>query len=377
MQFKIFKIVQLLLLPVLLYGQVGLKIETENGYTSNAFATFDTRPDYYTSISATLNHDWLGENYGIRGFYEGDYSAFNKYKDRNFFSHFAGLRFYQYLKDDGSRLNIGVSLGKKFHSESYEWYERQEANAYFNVKLVLSDQFYGYAGATIRWREYSILDAFSYWQNAFFLRFSRFFNSGTTLILETNLLSKNYFPANSVSNIDYLPEIVTLGEGNSRQLVGVFKIAQAVTLKTGLSFQALLRNNLENTIRYLGSLDGLYYSDEELFDDVFGYKSHEYMLNLKNHLPWKMIINTGSAVAFKNYEQRLALDLEGNPFSDNRLRQDDRWTFWLSLEKRFQISSAMQPLSFSVNWTLINNISNDPYYDYESNYISFTLSQGI
>lgn len=358
-------------------GQTGFSIETTGGYTNNAFANYLALPDYYTNINAFLNHDWVDDSQGIRWFYEGTLTAFNKYQDRTYHNHQVGLTYYRYFGDKGNKLNAGFNANKRFHSETYHWYELMQSSAYANIKLLLSQQFYAYMGVNLIWQKYTSLEAFSNWQNVLFWRLSRFFDSGTTLILEADLLGKHYYPAGETSNIADLPEIVTIGEGSSQQFVGMIKAARALTPRTGLSLQMLMRRNLTSSVRYLGSPTGYYYSDESLFDDIHGYNAEELNLSLKKWLPWNINLQAASTLTWKHYNQRIALDLDGSPFPDERLRADTRLSYRISVKKMLKLGAKLQPLALSINWTLLQNKSNDPYYNYDMNFFTFGVSQNF
>ena len=357
------------------FAQLGFSLDTQSGYASNAFANYNTLPDYYTTINASLNNDWINEERGVRWFYSGSLDAFKKYTSRTYQNHSIGLNYYRNFNDGGNRLDAGFNVSKRVHSEDYKWYEMAQYYGYANAKFIISDQTFGYFGINVRWRDYTYLDAFSHSQTILFARLSRFFDSGTTLILEMNMFSKSYFPESNVSTLENLPEIVTIGDGNSQQFVGLVKAAQSLNATTGLSMQFLMRRNIISSVRYLGTSTGYYYSDEELFDDVYGYNGEELNATLKKHLPWRMQLSLGSSMRLKHYDQRLALDLEGNPFADERLREDKRLSGWISLVKSFKLNTSMRPLSISFNWSTFNNISNDPYYDYSSSFFTFGFSQ--
>ncbi len=358
-------------------GQTEFSIKTMGGYTNNAFANYLSLPDYYTNINAFLNHDWVSEMRGIRWFYDGSLVAFSKYQERTYHSHQVGLTYYSYFDENNNKLNAGVNTSKRYHKEAYHWYELIESSAYTNIKLLLSQQLYTYLGANFIWQEYTSLEAFSNWQSILYWRMSRFFDSGTTLILEADLLGKHYYPVGETSNIDDFPEIVTIGEGSSQQFVGMIKAAQALTAKTGISVQMLLRKSLTTSVRYLGSSTGYYYSDESLFDDIHGYNAEELNLTLKKWLPWNINLIASTTLDWKHYNQRLALDLDGVPFSDERLRADTRISHSISVKKMLKLGANLRPFTLSVNWILMQNSSNDPYYNYNTRFFTFGLSQNF
>ncbi len=361
--------------PAALLAQPGFSVQSSGGYTNNVFSNYRTLPDYYTDFNVYANNDWLYENHGLRAYYDGNVTMFDRYRDKNYFNHEFGLSFYHDLNEKGDRLNAGTGVSKRNHSDTYKWFELNEAFIYVNTRIKLMDQLYGYMGLKVTNRNYKNLDAFSHWQLMSFARISRFFDSGTTIIVEADLLSKNYIPSTEKSFIEGFPETVTIGDGYSRQAVALFRMAQALSLTTGLSGQVLVRRNLSNSVRYLGTADGFYYSDEEVFNDVFGYNAREMDLTLKQILPWKMKLSAGSMLKLKDYNNRLAMDLEGNPYPDERFRNDKRWINWFTLEKTIRLSQAVDPLALSMGWTSVKNRSNDAYYDYRTSYFSFTISQ--
>jgi len=361
--------------PVALLAQPGFSVQSSGGYTSNVFGNYRTLPDYYTDFNIYANNDWLSENYGLRAYYDGTVTMFDRYRDKNYHHHEVGLSFYHDLNENGGRLYAGIGISKRNHTDTYQWFELNEAFLFANTRIKLMSQLYGYLGLKITNRNYNNLDAFSHWQSVYFARISKFFDSGTTVIFEADLLSKNYIPSTEKSLIEGFPEIVTIGDSYSRQAVVLFRMAQALSITTGLSGQVLVRRNLSNSVRYLGTSDGFFYSDEEVFNDVFGYNAREMELTLKQSLPWKMKLSTGSMLKLKEYNNRLALDLDGNPFLDERFRNDKRWINWFTLEKTIRLSQAVDPLALSIGWTSVNNRSNDVYYDYRTSYFSFTVSQ--
>ena len=361
--------------PMTLLSQPGFSVQSSGGYTSNVFGNYRTLPDYYTDFNIYANNDWSYENYGLRAYYDGTVTMFDRYRDKNYFHHQVGLSFYFNLNENGNKLYAGTGLSKRNHTETYQWFELNETFLFVNTRIKLMNQLYGYFGLKATNRNYHNLNVFSHWQTMSFARISRFFDTGTTLIVEADLLSKNYNSSSEKSLIEDFPEIVTIGDGYSRQAAVLFRMAQALSLKTGLSGQVLVRRNLSNSVRYLGTSDGFYYSDEEIFNDVFGYNAREMDLTLKQMLPWKMKFSAGTMLKLKDYNNRLALDLDGNPYPDERFRKDKRWINWFTLEKTIRLRQAVDPLAVSIGWTSVHNRSNDVYYGYSTSYFSFTVSQ--
>ncbi len=373
---KLHKIISLFLMAFAAHAfcQIGFSVDAESGYASNIFGNYRQLPDYYQYVQGHLNYDLLGESHGVRTFYQGSATLFEQYDYRSFSLHRAGLSYYKNF--DTAKLSAGLSGNMRFHSDDYKWYEYQQGYGFLNVKLALRPQLFGYVGTNIRLRDYDNLSPYSYWQNVNYLRLSRSFNTGTSLIGEVDYMQKVYRQTNA-QPIENFSELHMDGDGQSRQVVGLLQIGQAVTPTTGLSAQALLRRSLKSSVRYLVDEEGYYYSDEELFDDPFGYDAEQFNITLKQKLPWKVEASVGGMFLQKHYSTRLALDLDGLPHPDERLRDDHRVIGWLSISKAWKYNSSMAPVRFTLDLSIIKNTSNDPYYIYNTRNFSIGLSQNF
>jgi hypothetical protein len=355
-------------------GQIGISIDAESGYASNIFANYRQLPDYYQYVQGYVNYDLLSETAGARIFYQGSATLFENYDVRSYSLHQFGLLYYKHFKE-GQKLNTGLNVNMRLHHDDYRWYEYRQGYIFANYKTILRPQLYGYVGFNSRIRAYDNLSPYSYLQNVVFLRLSSFYNSGTSLIGEFDFMHKQYLHADA--DPGEFAALQTDGDGRSSQIVGILRFAQAITPKTGLSAQFILRRNLVSSVRYLINEEGYYYSDEELFDDPFGYEAEQFDITLKQKLPWKMQAEIGGAYVMKHYSNRPALDLEGYPYADMRLRDDQRFIGQISIAKAWQYSRSMAPVTLSVDFSFMKNNSNDPYYLYNTRYFSFGISQNF
>jgi hypothetical protein len=358
------------------FGQIQLKTEFYGGMTDRAFPTINGEPEQYTSLSTTLHRDWMNNQSGLRLSYKGNLTAYRQIADRRYHHHDLGIQVY-HLFNDRSRLDAGISGARLFRTGAYEWTERHSWTAFLRLKHLISDQVYLYLGGALDRTRYHELSPFSNDQGSLYIRMSRFFNSGTTLIGETDWMFKTYQPEHTVALPAGFGEIVTIGSGSAQQLVTMLRLAQSLGTRTGISLEALYRHNLTSMSRYMGSTSGIFYSDNMLFDDIFGYNSLESTLTLKTRLPGGFNISTSAGYKDKSYALRQALDLNGTPFEDGRLRSDHRITANLTLSKAISLSDSVHPLTVSLYAGWVTNRSNDPYYDYSSTHFSFGLSYGF
>jgi hypothetical protein len=360
-----------------LFAQVSIKLNSNSGYTSNSFPNYKDQPDYYSTLNALVGNDWIGGDTGTRLYYKGAVYSYKNYSERTYQKHGFGLDWYRYINEENNKFNVGLDWEKRFQHETYKWYEGNEFSAYLQLKLVLTPSLFSYYGLNFQQQNFDNLEAFSNWTSTAFIRLSRFFNTGTTVILEGNYLSKTYTPAGKENQALDFAEIVTVGDGSSQQAVGLIRLAQSLGTTTGLSIQGLIRHNTTNSVRYLGNSYGYYYSDEEIFDDPFGYDSQELQISLKSYLPWQIKVSFGSALILKHYHSRFAMDLNGDILDENTLRDDQRYNAWMGLQKSIGVSKGLLPLTLALNYYFIQNNSNDPYYDYNSGFFSFGISTGL
>jgi hypothetical protein len=150
------------------------------------------------------------------------------------------------------------------------------------------------------------------------------------------------------------------------QWVNTLRLSQSVYRGVGLSGYFRLRRNFGDGWRYIDSSYLGYVSEEELYDDRYGYESEELGLMLSMLLPFSSMARFGYDHYDKQY-QRPVLDLNGDPLPGDILRQDNRQAFWGRLEKTFSLGGGGRSLRLSLEYYWLQNQSNDLYYDYKAN----------
>ena len=354
-------------------GQISAALENQTGYISNAFSNHAALPDWYTALDGALAQDWIGERSGLRLHYDGSATLFRQYSERNHHSHEAGLAAFLLMGDTGHRLDAGLQAGRRFHSENYQWYEQEQLQTYASLKYIATPQWYTYAGLSWNLRRYPELMPFSHRRIQLYGRSSWFLPSGTTLIAEADLMVKTYTSTGSNAQAAY-NDVAANGDESSNQLLLLLRAAQAMTATSGLSLEYQLRHNLSSSTRYLVSSDSLYYSDEELFEDYFAWHGSAVQITLRKELPWGMRLTLSGRREQRNYDDRPAADLLGEPFADGRLREDLRTILAIDFEKRVKLDEEGNALLLALNGAWLENASNDLYYDYRNSWWSLGLS---
>jgi hypothetical protein len=364
----------LLVWPTLALTQLKMELEAESGYTSNAFNNYTQAADYYTTLSVQANYDRMSDYSGWRGFYSGSLEAFKQYRERTYQLHGLGITHFRLWGEKGHRWQSGVTVQKRLHTEEYRWYEMQQWTAYTNVNYLLSDAFYFYTGANLQYRNFSLFKAFSYEQQNVFGRLSWFSAAGTSVSVEANLLVKNYLHSASTSGPEELPDLMAVGSGSSRQAVLGLRVAQSLSPTIGISLAVQQRINMNNSLRYLGNVDGYYYSDEELFDDFYGYHGVDISPTIKKLFNHGVSASLGATWQHKQYDNRQAAQFDGTLYDDGRLRDDKRLLWWVGVEKKWSLAAGVAPLVMSLRYTNIQNHSNDSFYHYNSGWFGVTVS---
>ncbi|MCB0286789.1 MAG: hypothetical protein KDE57_09060, partial [Calditrichaeota bacterium] len=112
-----------------------------------------------------------------------------------------------------------------------------------------------------------------------------------------------------------------------------------------------------------------YISEDELFDDHYGYESEELGTTLTQIFSGKVTLKASIDTRWKDYVKRNAPDLNGDPVHDQSLRKYREVQFWFSLGKSFSMPGG-KSISLMGEFYWIDNRSNDLYYNYQVSLIS-------
>ncbi len=379
----------------LAFAQWTKSISVGTSYDDNAFRNHAALSDYATQLSAYLARDYGSENWQSRLFYRGSFSIFAEYDERSYHYHQIGIAWSRILSEKGNSLNFGVNGSLRANGEVYDYYNFKDASGYGNVKLKIGPSSLTNLGYRLRGRRYSNLPELDYTEHYFFTRFTHFFQTKTTFMIEGNYGRKTYreqVTDGSFSQWDMddyghhqggrghwngwsqFDENSTVNSKPSvGQLLGQIRLAQSITNTTGLSTEFVVRRNPGDGIRYLSGQVSGYTTEDELFDDRYGYESEEVGATLTQLLPWQVTFKAGLESKWKNYVDRPALDLNGETLPTGELRKDKQLLTWLSLTKSFTMLGG-KSVSLMGEFYWIDNKSNDLYYDYQVSLISLGIT---
>jgi hypothetical protein len=328
----------------------------------------------YLQISDKISTMSLNAGYGkelgtwyARGYYDGILNYFQSVTERTNQFHSGNLAFSHLSGDnDEDVLNIGTSYGEGYYHGDYSFYDHSLWSAYVNYKQFLSERIINKIGYSFRSVGFAQLSDFSYSEHTVYGNFSFALPTNTTLIVQADLGSKFYSTANPAaetggmrkSSLSIMPSVT--------QLTGFLRIGQSIVEGTGLSLTTKYQWNIQKQTRYLSSSYGVI-SDDELFDDHYGYEGLQAYLMLTQVVSESMLLRITGGTQARIYSSLSAYDLAGNAVADQRI--DERAYVSVFLQKNFDAG-----FSVKAAYDLIRNSSNDAFYDYSNNAVTLEVT---
>ncbi len=351
---------------------------------NNAYRNYSATEDVISQLNVDISTGWTLAKWKGQFYYDGYLNHFADNSDRTFQFHRFGFASQRNLGASKGQLSTGARLAIRVDGEAYDVYDYSEVSGYLNLKFPLKGLGIFYTGYNVRMRDYANLQELSNWEHTAFGRLNISLPSRTTFIFSTQLGYKDYISqvvAEVVEQTDG-DGMNNPGRGNrtsimytevdnpsAGQWVNSVRISQSLFSKTGLSAYGRKRQNFGDDGRFLTSLETGYFTEDELYDDRYGYESLETGVLLSQLLQSNLMLRLGLDYYDKDY-QRGALDLDGNSLPGEVLRADNRHQIWGSLEKTFKIRHLGRSLKLSLEYLYLRNDSNDPYYDYSANVVT-------
>ncbi|MCA9742747.1 hypothetical protein KC734_14515 [candidate division KSB1 bacterium] len=369
-----------MLLPTIGSAQLQSTISLTTSLDGNAYRNYAQTADVISQANLDLSKAWLASKWSGQFYYDGYLNHFADNSSRTFSFHQIGLASQRSLGSGSGLLSLGARMSFRLDGADYEIYDFSEFAAYSNLKLPVSGLGILYAGYQVRNRSYTNLQELSNWEHIVFTRLNFSLPSRTTFIFSSELGYKNYVsqvvaeeraPVDDSSrggrlrgNGSYFV-YTEIDNPSAKQWVNSVRVSQSLFEKIGLSGYLRNRSNFGGDGRFLSGLETGYFTEDELYDDRYGYESIETGAMLSTLLPRGIMLRLGYDHYSKDY-QRLALDLEGESLVGDVLRVDTRQQAWGSLEKTFRLSQFSKDLKLYLEYLFIQNKSNDLYYDFSA-----------
>ncbi|MCK9410176.1 MAG: hypothetical protein WCX28_06210 [Bacteriovoracaceae bacterium] len=351
------------------FAQISAEVSVTNMYDDNVNNNAEQWKSNVSMLNVTAGYLIEGETSGLHLSYDGAFNYYESVLSRTNQFHSANITYTSLSGDEGeNRFRFAGSYGYGFNRDMFTLFDHSLATVAGEYKYFLFERLISTTGYSFRSVTFPQLNEFSYTEHAVMLKGAFAFTQKTTAILQGDLGTK-FYSANVSSNgssmrkgmmASFLPSVT--------QMTGMVKVGQGITDQIGMSATARYQWNLQKQTRYLSSDYGLI-SDDELFDDHYGYEGLHTSLQYTQLLSETVIGKLTGGIQNRLYSTLSAFDRLGNFVADQRT--DVRSYINFLLEKQF----VELGFSLKASLDLIDNSSNDAYYDY--NNTAVTMEIGI
>ena len=334
-------------------AQPALSLNTYLSYTDNLFQNHDPRSDWVTQTYFDLDYG-LGRNVGLQ--YSGNASVFTEYGDLFSHRHRLGLSFAR-AGENGAAVYAGADLSALLDRPLYEFYDYRQASAYLAGKRVAPAGVLCRAGVETRYRQYLNASDYTHTEHSGYVQVQRSWQTGTTLQVRGELGVKRFLQEASGDTTDARARMA--GARTLAQVGLRAKVAQAIGPQTGLQLILTRRANVAGRNRDL-ALDTHF---EDLVDDRYAYSSKELKAIVKHVASGGVKLQASGRYAWRDYDDRPAMDLEGYLIGDGVWRADRRKALQLEGEKVIPMGKGwLKQIGVRLEWLYQHVDSNDPYY---------------
>lgn len=316
-----------------------------------------------------LQHIIMHDVLQSRFYYEGNLNTYQVYIDRRNHNHEFGYDGIVPMRNGASTIYLGTSWIRNLDKADYTIYDHFSSDYYLNLKHYLADNLISRIGYVLSSRNYDELPAFSYREHLVYVRLNTYFQSGTSLSGYINYGLKNY--SNMVND--------GLADASTDQVVIFAKVAQSLSSRSAISLSYLNRFKPGLVDGETTVLNTVYlFTEDELFDDRYGYSGTEISSKLIYYLPYNIKSELSIGSIQKKYHHRLVIDEYGE-FSDeaSEIRRDRRYYGWFSLSRSFKIDKLIDTATMYLSTGYLKNLSNDNYYDFNNIYMSLGVELNI
>ena len=364
----------LMLIPLAASGQLSGGLQVGTLFDDNVFNNYLQVADRVTEVSLQGAYDWDTESTNLQLFYTGMLDYFALLPSRTFQVHTVGLAYTHALDDDeGALFNIGGDYALRDNRDEYAIYDHTQISLYGNLQWQVADPLRLKGGYAFRAVAFSELQEFDYSEHMLFIQATTSLPTRTTFIAQADLGFKSYATPNADTTSTGYPRrqwgkrgVETSAPGVT-QLITTFRIGQGITETTGLSLTGQYQLSLDKESRYL-SFDTGVVTDDEIFDDHYGFDGPLIGLTATQILPADFQIRASGSIQERRYSNRPAYDLAGTLTASQRI--DTRSVLSLALDKSFPSLGLRASLAYD----FISNASNDAYYGYRNHAVSLWLS---
>ena len=321
-----------------------------------------------TTFNLNSGYLWDNESNFTSLYYDGTFTYFESFLQRTNHFHSINGEFIQlYGEESQNILTTGALIGTSINRDDYVIFDHSQLAGYITYKYFLNDWLINKFGYSFKSISFSSLEDFSYTEHSIFAHAAFAATSTTTAIVQADIGTKFYSTTPSGSSSSMRKGVISSLLPSVTQLTGILKLGQRITDDLGVSVTERYQWNIQKQTRYLSSDYG-FISDDELFDDHYGYEGFHTNAVITALLSETVTLKLSGGVQDKLYSSLSAYDWDGNVVATQRV--DSRLYGNILLQKEFIDLGFVLKTSLDV----IRNTSNDAYYDYTNNAFTVELS---
>lgn len=405
MKSKLLFVIMMCLFSNELFSQTYGGFGTAVGYGFNNYSADSSFSTLITQTDISLGKDF-DENFQIFG--NISYINFTEFTERNFFAPEIGLSYSKTFLDE---ISFNLDLGSSFRMGSKEY-------NYFNYLQPIININFGYnfdestsigLNSSNRYKNYSKLNDFDFFENLNNFSFRKSFESKTTISASIGLNNKTYlsnyesYIANDVLSVmkgkgmgkgnmgnwnmgnsgnsndtivsgdtSYIIQYKQVGAKTATQFKYAINIAQNIFETTGIS--ANLQQGFIISDFKSEDFSSVYdfATDDDLYDDPFVFDFTKFSAKITQMLPldFKLQINYN----FTNKDYHFSIS-----DSESKVLRNDKVTnYGLNLEKSIDFEEMFfYNITFMLDYSYIQNNSNSINYNYDYSFIMFGINVGF
>lgn len=344
------------------YSQFNLYTGYEGIYDDNIFNNYLNTSDFINVFSLGAAYDFESEINNVQIYYEGNFADYQTNKTKSFNAHRIGLVETHLFSEDLNPLNAGINYSFRNNRDDFTFYDYNQLSGYINYRHGITETDFILAGYIFNRNDYPNFTVFSNNEHKAFLKWISSFQTRTSLMIGVEYNYKNYSEQYDFTDFANDASLLKLN----------LNISQSLAEFTGANVFFTYRKNLTDKSRYIVN-DSLIFYEEELFNDLYSYDGFETGIGLTQLIGSVFKLSLEAKFIRRNYTSLYAADLFGNELND--LRKDDQMGIGLGIE--YDLSDLLEGISFFAAYNYLNNSSNDPFYKYNNQIISFALEYGF
>lgn len=348
-------------------AQVNVESSISTMYDDNVNNNAEQQKSAVTSFNLNGGYTLEGNASELNLLYDGSFRYYESLLERTNQFHSINLDYSTLFgSDEEHSLSFGGNAGTSLNRDTYTVFDHSVYSLFMNAKFMVNDWMITKGGYTVRSMSFSALGDFSYTEHAIFLHGAFALSPTTTAIIQTDLGSKFYSSTPSSSGNSMRKGLLSSLMPSVTQMSGIVKIGQRLTDQIGLSVTERYQWNIQKQTRYLSSAYG-FISDDELFDDHYGFEGLHSNLTLTSLLSESVTLKISGGIQNKIYSTLAAYDLAGTYVADQRI--DTRSYVNIGFLKNFE----EQGFSVKAAVDFIQNSSNDAFYSYRNNAVTVEI----